>query len=62
MLKDVPQSYETLDYVSNGVKMQFKEDLGPLDPDSFEIFEGEPAYYVLKEVCTHLKLRKFLGP
>ena len=42
--------------------MEFKENLPPLDPDEFQVFEGEAAYFVLKEVCSHLKLRKFLGP
>ena len=48
-------------YVSEGFRFEFKERLTPLDRSEFPIFEGPEAYYILKEVVSHLKLRKFIG-
>ena len=54
-------SEEALSYVTEGFAFEFKENLIPLDREEFQIFEMEEAYFVLKEVVTNLKLRKFLG-
>ena len=61
MLDGLYASEDALKYVTEGFAFEFKEEIIPLDRNDFEIFEDESAYFVLKEIVTNLKLRKFLG-
>lgn len=56
---------QALDWVFPGPDLELKKELPNLDPENvrdFQVFEGDKAVSVLKELVDHFLMRKFLGP